>query len=138
MNAGDLFRVIDGRGDTDTDTGGGGVIVLVLVHGSWRRHQLAARAPRCSPRTTSSWPTTAVATRAAAPPTGAARVESKRTTSSRSSSASAAGPVHLAGNSYGGSIVLGVAARRPDLVCSVTAHEPPLVGIVDASDGSDG
>ena len=48
------------------------------------------------------------------------------------------GPVHLAGNSYGGSIVLGVAARRPDLVRSVTAHEPPLVGVVDASDGSAG
>jgi pimeloyl-ACP methyl ester carboxylesterase len=41
------------------------------------------------------------------------------------------GPVHLVGNSFGGSIVLGVAARRPDLVRSVTAHEPPLVGVAD-------
>jgi pimeloyl-ACP methyl ester carboxylesterase len=39
------------------------------------------------------------------------------------------GPVHLVGNSYGASISLGVAARRPDLVRSVTAHEPPLIGI---------
>ena len=39
------------------------------------------------------------------------------------------GPVHLIGNSYGGSISLGVAARRPDLVRTVTAHEPPLLRI---------
>jgi pimeloyl-ACP methyl ester carboxylesterase len=39
------------------------------------------------------------------------------------------GPVHLVGNSYGGSISLGLAARRPDLVLDVAAHEPPLVGV---------
>jgi pimeloyl-ACP methyl ester carboxylesterase len=39
------------------------------------------------------------------------------------------GAVHLVGNSYGGSISLGLAARRPDLVRSVTAHEPPLLGV---------
>ena len=41
------------------------------------------------------------------------------------------GPVHLVGNSYGGSISLGLAASRPDLVRSVTAHEPPLLGVVE-------
>ena len=39
------------------------------------------------------------------------------------------GPVHLVGNSFGGSLALGVAARRPDLVRSVAAHEPPLVDV---------
>lgn len=39
-------------------------------------------------------------------------------------------PVHLVGSSYGGSIALAVAARRPELVRSVTAHEPPLLGAV--------
>jgi pimeloyl-ACP methyl ester carboxylesterase len=39
------------------------------------------------------------------------------------------GPVHLVGSSHGASISLGVAARRTDLVRSVTAHEPPLVGV---------
>ena len=38
-------------------------------------------------------------------------------------------PVHLVGNSYGASIALGLAARRADLVHSVIAHEPPLLGI---------
>ncbi len=37
------------------------------------------------------------------------------------------GPVHLVGSSYGASICLGLAARRPDLVASVSAHEPPLM-----------
>jgi pimeloyl-ACP methyl ester carboxylesterase len=36
--------------------------------------------------------------------------------------------VHLVGNSYGASIALAVAGRRPDLVASVVAHEPPLLG----------
>jgi pimeloyl-ACP methyl ester carboxylesterase len=43
------------------------------------------------------------------------------------------GPVHLVGNSFGGAIALGVAARRPDLVRSVAAHEPPLVGVAQRS-----
>jgi pimeloyl-ACP methyl ester carboxylesterase len=38
-------------------------------------------------------------------------------------------PGHLVGSSYGGSISLGVAARYPDLVRSVVAHEPPLLGV---------
>jgi len=42
------------------------------------------------------------------------------------------GPVHLVGNSYGGSISLGLAARRPDLVLDVTAHEPPLLGVAQS------
>lgn len=39
-------------------------------------------------------------------------------------------PVHLVGSSYGGSIVLGVAARRPELVRTVVAHEPALLDVV--------
>jgi pimeloyl-ACP methyl ester carboxylesterase len=38
-----------------------------------------------------------------------------------------AGPANIAGNSYGASIALGLAARRPELVGCVIAHEPPLV-----------
>ena len=39
-------------------------------------------------------------------------------------------PVHVVGNSFGGSIVFGLAAMRPDLFRSVVVHEPPLSGIV--------
>lgn len=44
-------------------------------------------------------------------------------------------PAHLVGTSYGASIALGLGHRRPDLVRSVIAHEPPLIGI--ARPGSD-
>lgn len=40
------------------------------------------------------------------------------------------GPVHLVGSSYGASIVLATTARRPDLVRSAVAHEPPLIDAV--------
>ena len=36
-------------------------------------------------------------------------------------------PANLVGSSFGGSITLGLAARRPELVRSVCAHEPPLL-----------
>ena len=40
-----------------------------------------------------------------------------------------AGPANVAGTSIGGSIAIGLAARRPDLVGSVIAHEPPLISV---------
>jgi pimeloyl-ACP methyl ester carboxylesterase len=39
-------------------------------------------------------------------------------------------PAHVAGNSFGGSIALGLAARRPELFRSLIVHEPPLLGLV--------
>jgi len=44
-------------------------------------------------------------------------------------------PTAVVGNSYGAIIALGLAARRPDLVGCVAAHEPALVSI--AEDGED-
>jgi pimeloyl-ACP methyl ester carboxylesterase len=38
-------------------------------------------------------------------------------------------PARLVGNSFGASIALSLAARRPDLVRSVAAHEPPLADL---------
>jgi pimeloyl-ACP methyl ester carboxylesterase len=40
------------------------------------------------------------------------------------------GPAHVVGTSFGGSIAIGLAARRPDLVRTVIAHEPPLFSVV--------
>jgi pimeloyl-ACP methyl ester carboxylesterase len=40
------------------------------------------------------------------------------------------GPVHVAATSFGASIALGLASRRPDLVRGVIAHEPPLLSVV--------
>ncbi|MFF8848040.1 alpha/beta fold hydrolase [Streptomyces sp. NPDC015127] len=39
-------------------------------------------------------------------------------------------PAHVAGISFGASIVLGLAACRPELFRSIMVHEPPLVGVV--------
>ncbi|MFD9333743.1 alpha/beta fold hydrolase [Streptomyces sp. NPDC060028] len=39
-------------------------------------------------------------------------------------------PAHVAGNSFGGIIALGLAARRPELLRSIMVHEPPLVSLV--------
>jgi pimeloyl-ACP methyl ester carboxylesterase len=39
-------------------------------------------------------------------------------------------PAHVAGSSFGGSIALGLAARRPNLLRSLIVHEPPLMGLV--------
>jgi pimeloyl-ACP methyl ester carboxylesterase len=39
-------------------------------------------------------------------------------------------PAHLVGSSYGASIVLKTAAKRPDLFISTIIHEPPLFGLL--------
>ena len=39
-------------------------------------------------------------------------------------------PAHVVGTSFGASIALGLASRRPELLQSVVAHEPPLVSLV--------
>jgi pimeloyl-ACP methyl ester carboxylesterase len=39
-------------------------------------------------------------------------------------------PAHLVCSSFGTSIALGLAARRPELVRSLCGHEPPLLGLV--------
>ena len=39
-------------------------------------------------------------------------------------------PAHIVGNSYGAGIVLKTAAKRPDLVRSLIAHEPPFFGLL--------
>jgi pimeloyl-ACP methyl ester carboxylesterase len=39
------------------------------------------------------------------------------------------GPAHVAGNSFGALIAIGLATRRPELFRTLTAHEPPLMQI---------
>lgn len=42
-------------------------------------------------------------------------------------------PAHIAGNSFGASIVLKLAVKRPDLFRSLIIHEPPLIGLLAAN-----
>lgn len=39
-------------------------------------------------------------------------------------------PVHLVGHSYGGAVALRLAADRPELVRSLSLHEPPFFGLL--------
>ncbi|MFI8825191.1 alpha/beta fold hydrolase [Streptomyces sp. NPDC053431] len=39
-------------------------------------------------------------------------------------------PAYVVGNSFGASITLGLAARRPDLFRGIAVHEPPLIDLV--------
>ncbi len=42
-----------------------------------------------------------------------------------------AGPAHVAGASFGGSIALRLAAGQPDALLSIAVHEPPLFDLLD-------
>jgi pimeloyl-ACP methyl ester carboxylesterase len=44
------------------------------------------------------------------------------------------GPAHVVGNSFGAAIVLRLAAQRPELIRSLVAHEPPLLGLLEGRD----
>jgi pimeloyl-ACP methyl ester carboxylesterase len=39
-------------------------------------------------------------------------------------------PAHIAANSYGAIVALGFAIKRPDMVRSLSLHEPPLTGLI--------
>lgn len=39
-------------------------------------------------------------------------------------------PAHIVGNSFGGSISLRLVSERPELVRTVSVHEPPLIGLL--------
>jgi pimeloyl-ACP methyl ester carboxylesterase len=46
-------------------------------------------------------------------------------------------PAHIAGNSFGGSIVLRLASERPDLFRTLIVHEPPLFGLLAHTEGQE-
>jgi pimeloyl-ACP methyl ester carboxylesterase len=41
------------------------------------------------------------------------------------------GPAHVIGNSFGAAIGVNLAARRPELIRTLVAHEPPLFGLLE-------
>lgn len=47
------------------------------------------------------------------------------------------GPAHVVGNSFGGSISLGLAARRPELFLSLAVHEPPVFEVLNGAASAD-
>jgi pimeloyl-ACP methyl ester carboxylesterase len=47
------------------------------------------------------------------------------------------GPVHVAGNSYGGIVTLTLVTTRPELVDSAAVHEPPALALLEGSSDPD-
>ena len=119
INGIELYYELRGDGD---DT-------LVLVHGSWTDHlswQLVT--PMLAERHRVLVYDRRGHSRSERPTTQGARRQDEDDLAALVEALDLA-PVHLVGNSYGASISLGLAARRADLVHSVIAHEPPLLGI---------
>jgi pimeloyl-ACP methyl ester carboxylesterase len=46
-------------------------------------------------------------------------------------------PAHLVGNSFGGSITLGLAVQRPELFRSLAVHEPPVFDVLREGESSE-
>ncbi|MGW3119404.1 alpha/beta fold hydrolase [Streptomyces sp. NPDC001107] len=119
VNGVELFYETAGNGDP-----------LVLVHGSWGDHNnwdpvLAALAERFRvlvyDRRGHS--------RSERPPGQGTRTEDEDDLAALMETLGYA-PAYVAGNSFGGSTALGLAARRPELFRGLIAHEPPLLGVV--------
>ncbi|MFI5763174.1 alpha/beta fold hydrolase [Streptomyces sp. NPDC051563] len=111
------------------ETGGGES--LVLVHGSWNDHNswtLAIEADLRASCRVITYDRRGHGRSGDAPGQGTRRQDEDDLAAVIEQVAS--GHAHVAGNSFGASIVLGLAARRPELFRSILVHEPPLVGIV--------
>jgi pimeloyl-ACP methyl ester carboxylesterase len=111
---------------------------LVLVHGSWSDHTTwaasvdaladAFRVVRYDRRGHS---------RSLHPPGPRTRRRRVRHEDDLAALIEAVGaPVHLAATSYGALIALGLAARRPDLVLRIAAHEPPAPELATAPEAA--
>lgn len=120
VNGVKLFYELDGSGD----------VPLVLVHGSWSSHE--------------TWELVAPALRerfrvltydrrghsASERPAGQGSVHEDVADLAALIQELDLTPAYVAGNSFGASITLRLAAGRPDLVRGVSAHEPPLFALL--------
>ncbi|MGW4379704.1 alpha/beta fold hydrolase [Kitasatospora sp. NPDC004531] len=103
---------------------------LVLVHGSWTDHVTwGAVAPALAERYRVLAYDRRGHSRSERPAGQGSRAEDEQDLAALIETFDLA-PAHVAGNSFGASTALGLAARRPELFRSLAAHEPPLMGIV--------
>jgi pimeloyl-ACP methyl ester carboxylesterase len=103
---------------------------LVLIHGGWTDHTTWSR---LVPSLTSSFRVIRYdrrghsrSQRGAAQPTRTQHEDDLAALIERLER----GPAHLVGTSYGAMMALALAGRRPDLVRSVVAHEPPALALM--------
>lgn len=118
INGVDLHYEIEGQGPP-----------LVLVHGSWSDHTTWSRvAPLLSDSFRVIRYDRRHHSRSAPSPEPRTRRDDEHDLAALIETL-APGGAHLVGNSFGGLVVLGLAARRPELVLSVSVHEPPAASI---------
>jgi pimeloyl-ACP methyl ester carboxylesterase len=114
------------RATIDYVEGGSGA-PLVLVHGSWGDRQIWEPV---RPGLGRSFRTIAYSRRGHGQSTGGGSLDDDVHDLAALIEYLDAAPAHLAGNSLGATICLRLLASRPDLVASVSAHEPPLFGLL--------
>jgi pimeloyl-ACP methyl ester carboxylesterase len=100
---------------------------LVLVHGSWGDREIW---DLVRPGLERSFRTIAYSRRGHGRSSGGGRLDADVRDLAALIEQLDAAPAHLAGNSLGATICLRLLASRPDLVESVSAHEPPLFGLL--------
>ncbi|MFD9079413.1 alpha/beta fold hydrolase [Streptomyces erythrochromogenes] len=118
VNGVDLFYEIKGEGEP-----------LVLVHGSWTdHHSWHAVLPHLTRAHRVLVYDRRGHSRSERPPGQGTRVQDEDDLAALVEMLGA--PVHVAASSFGGSVALGLAARRPELLRSLAVHEPPLTAVV--------
>jgi pimeloyl-ACP methyl ester carboxylesterase len=106
---------------------GGSGAPLLLVHGSWGDREIWELV---RPGLERSFRTIAYSRRGHGLSTGGGSLDDDVQDLAALIEHLDAAPAHLAGNSLGATICLRLLAARPDLVASVSAHEPPLFGLL--------
>src|SRR6478752_2453083 len=116
--------------DVEYQSAGSTGAAVVLVHGSWADH--TAWQPVVS-GLADSFRVVSYDRRGhagAAAPLGAGSRAQDEADLAALIEALALRPAHVVGNSFGGSIALGLVTRRPEACASVIVHEPPLMAVV--------
>lgn len=106
---------------------GGGGAPLLLVHGSWLDRQ---QWELVRPGFERSFRTIAYSRRGHGQSTGGGALDADVQDLAALIEHLDAGAAHLAGNSLGATLCLRLLISRPDLVASLSAHEPPLFGLL--------
>src|SRR5918994_1287822 len=108
---------------------------VVLVHGSWGDHHNWDPVVPGLARTFRTLTYDRRGHSQSERPTSQASIEEDVADLALMITAQHVAPAHIVGHSFGGSIVLKLAAARPDLFASLTVHEPPLIGLLGNDSG---
>jgi pimeloyl-ACP methyl ester carboxylesterase len=105
--------------------------LLVLVHGSWGNHHNWDRVVPAFERSFRVLTYDRRGHSESERPPGQGRVVEDAADLAGLIEHAGLGPAHIAGNSFGASIVLRLAGERPDLFRCLIAHEPPLFRLLE-------